>query len=116
MIRSLSLYAAASLALIAATGALLGLACPDTASRHAVLVSAVIALVVQLFAFAAVKLAAGTNMLAGWGMGMLLRFVVLVAYGFVGARALALPMAPALISLVAFFFLTSLLEPVLLKT
>ncbi len=116
MIRPIVLFSAASLALIAMAGALLGLAWPDPASRHAVFVSAVVALVVQLFAFAVVKLAAGTNMLAGWGMGMLLRFVVLVAYGFVGARALGLPMAPALISLVAFFFLTSLLEPVLLKT
>jgi hypothetical protein len=55
-------------------------------------------------------------MLAGWGVGVLLRFVVLAAYALVGAKALGLPLAPALISLVAFFFVTSLVEPVLLKT
>jgi hypothetical protein len=44
-----------------------------------------------------------------------LRFVVVALYALAGAKAMGLPLAPALISLVAFFFVTSLAEPVLLK-
>ena len=116
MIRSTSIFAGVSLALVMVMGWLLTLVWPEVAERHAVFVSAIVALVVQLFAFAIAKLSAASNMLAGWGVGVLLRFVVLAAYALVGAKALGLPLAPALISLVAFFFVTSLVEPVLLKT
>jgi hypothetical protein len=116
VIRSTAVFAGVSLALVMVTGWLLTLAWPDPAARHAVYVSAIIALVVQLFAFAVAKLSARTNVLAGWGVGVLLRFVVLAAYALVGAKALGLLLTPALISLVAYFFVTSLAEPVLLKT
>jgi hypothetical protein len=116
MLRSTLIFGAVSLALVSAVGWVLALVWPEPAARHAILVSAVLALVVQLFAFAAARLAAPTNVLAGWGVGMLLRLVVLVGYGFVAPRAFGLPLAPALIALVAFFFVTSLVEPVLLKT
>jgi len=53
---------------------------------------------------------------AGWGMGMLIRFIVLAIYAFLGARVLGLPIAAALVSLAAFFFVSTLLEPVLLKS
>ena len=115
MIRSTVIFAVVSVALVAVVAWALGIVWPDDAARHAVFVSAVIALVVQLFAFAAVKLSSGTNVLAGWGVGVGLRFVVVALYALAGAKAMALPLAPALISLVAFFFITSLAEPVLLK-
>jgi hypothetical protein len=54
--------------------------------------------------------------MAAWGLGMLLRFVVLVLYAFLVVKALALPAEAALLSLVAFFFLTTLVEPMLLKS
>ncbi len=108
-------FGAVSVALIAVVGWLLALVWPETAARQALVVSGVIALVVQLLAFAAVRIAAPTNVMAGWGVGMLLRFGALVAYGFLAGRTIGLPIAPALMSLVAYFFVTSLVEPVLLK-
>ena len=116
MIRALAIFLAASLALIGALGWVLGLVWPDPASHHAMVVSGGIALVVQLFTFALVRVAAQSNVMAGWGIGVLLRFVVLVVYALLAARALALPLAPALLSLVSFFFVTSVAEPVLLRT
>jgi hypothetical protein len=53
---------------------------------------------------------------AGWGMGMLIRFIVLAIYAFLSSRVLGLPVAAALVSLAAFFFVSTLLEPVLLKS
>ena len=80
MIRSTALFGAVSVALIATMGWLLALVWPEPAARQALVVSAVIALVVQLLAFAAARVAAPTNLMAGWGVGMLLRFGALVAY------------------------------------
>ena len=48
------------------------------------LVSALVALVVQLVAFAIARiLADGGNAIAGWGLGAVICFVVLIVYGFV---------------------------------
>ena len=116
MMRATALFAAASLGLVAVFGGLMTLVWPEPMARRAILVSAVLALVVQLFAFAVARLSVRTNVIAGWGLGMLLRFVAVVVYALVAARSFGLPIAPALISLVAFFFVTSLVEPVLLKT
>ncbi|MGI8548716.1 MAG: hypothetical protein ACR2M1_15535 [Gemmatimonadaceae bacterium] len=54
------------------------------------------------------------NWLTGWGLGALLRLIVLVAYAFVADRVLGIPLAPALVSLAAFFFVTTLIESLLL--
>ena len=116
MIRALGIFLVASLVMIGVLGWGLGLIWSDPAAHHAIVVSGGIAVVVQLFTFALVRLAAQSNVMAGWGVGVLMRFVVLVVYALVAARALALPLSPALLSLVAFFFVTSVVEPVLLKT
>ena len=116
MIKALAIFFVASVGLIGVVGWVLGLVWSDAAAHHAILVSGGIAVVVQLFTFALVRIAAPSNLMAGWGIGVLLRFVVLVVYALVAARALALPLTPALLSLVAFFFVTSIVEPVLLKT
>ena len=55
------------------------------------------------------------NMIAGWGAGMLLRFVTLVLHALVGIKVMGYPPAPALLSLAAFFFVSTLIEPVFLK-
>jgi hypothetical protein len=86
---------------------------PD--ERRAVWTSAVVAYVVQLLAFAIVKVAGRDNWMAGWGLGMLLRFGSLVAYGVLGMKVLALPTTAALVTLAIAFFVTTLIEPVLLK-
>ena len=63
---------------------------PRRADRHAIVVSAVIALRgAALLAFMVARAFATTNVVAGWGLGMLLRFVVLAIYALIvreGAR------------------------------
>jgi len=115
-VKRFAIYAIASAALIAGAGLLLTLAFPTATDRHAMIVSAVLAYVVQLISFAVARAWAATNVIAGWGMGMLIRFIVLAIYALIGARVLGLPIAAALVSLAAFFFVSTLLEPVLLKS
>jgi hypothetical protein len=115
MIRSVARFFAVAVALILVVGWVLSLVWSAPVERDAVLASGVVALVTQLFAFAAVRLAPRENVMAGWGIGVLLRFVVLVGWGFVAPRAFGLPLAPALMSLAAYLFVTSIAEPVLLK-
>lgn len=114
--KKFAIFAIASLALIAGAAWLLTLAFPTAGDRHAMVVSAVLAFVVQLVSFAIARAWAATNVIAGWGLGMLIRFIVLAIYAFLGARVLGLPIAAALVSLAAFFFVSTLLEPVLLKS
>lgn len=76
----------------------------------AVWVSAGLALVVQLIAFAIARiLADGGNGIAGWGLGAFICLVVLIVYGF-ASRALGLPPNAALLSLATYFSLTELIE------
>jgi hypothetical protein len=114
--RRIATFAAASLVLIVLAGWVLTLAFPTASDRQAIIVSGAVAYVVQLAAFAVARAWAATNVIAGWGMGMLIRFVVLAIYALLGARVLGLPLAAALVSLAAFFFVSTLLEPVLLKS
>jgi hypothetical protein len=115
-VKKLAIYAIASAALIAGAGWLLTFAFRTASDRHAMIVSAVVGYAVQLLAFAIARAWTATNVVAGWGMGMLIRFIVLAIYAFLGSRVLGLPVAAALVSLAAFFFVSTLLEPVLLKS
>jgi hypothetical protein len=114
--KKLAIFAVVSLVLVAAAAWVLTIAFPTAADLHAIVVSAGIAYVVQLFSFVIARAWAATNVVAGWGLGMLLRFAVLALYALVFARALGLPLTSALVSLAAFFFVSTLLEPVLLKS
>ena len=87
----------------------------DPAVARAVWTSAVVALVVQVSAFAIATAMQPTNVMAGWGAGMLLRFASLAMYGLLVVKAMGLVLGPALLSLAGFFFVTTLLEPVFLK-
>jgi len=58
---------------------------------------------------------AGTNVFPAWGLGMLLRLGALAVMGFWLVKVLGLRSEPALISLATFFFVTTLIEPLLLK-
>jgi hypothetical protein len=49
-------------------------------------------------------------------VGAVLRFLVLGVYALVFVETLALPSVAALVSLAAFFFLSTLIEPLLLKS
>jgi hypothetical protein len=113
--RAVALYVLACLVLIAVAAGVLMLVWASPVERRAVLVSAVVALVVQSVAFAIARLlAAGGNGIAGWALGAAICLTALVIYGFV-SRGLGLPSNVALLSLATFFFLTELIEPPLLN-
>lgn len=111
---ALPAYALLSLAAIALAGALFSLGYRDGTARQAILVSAAVAFVVQMGAFAvALPWARGGQAIAGWGIGAMISMGALVVYGFV-VRATGMPASPALLSLATFLFVTELIEPPLL--
>jgi hypothetical protein len=115
MSRALALYGLSCLLVIGLAGAVLAVVWGGPLDRRAVLVSAVVALGVQMVAFAIARLlAAGGNGVAGWALGAVICVVALVIFGFV-SRGLGLPSNVALVSLATFFFLTELIEPPLLN-
>lgn len=88
---------------------------PDPMAQQAVWFSAGIALGIQIIGFLFVRVIVPGHMIAGWGAGMLLRFLTLVLHALIGTRLMGFPPAPALLSLAAFFFVSTLIEPVFLK-
>ena len=111
-----ALFAAASLVIIAACAWLLGLIFAGPGEHRAVVTSGAVAWAVQIVGFAVARRLAAGNVMAGWGLGMLLRVATLAIYALVIIEPLALPAAPALLSLAAFFFASTLIEPLLLET
>jgi hypothetical protein len=110
------LFAMACAASIAAAWVIAMLLFRDATSRQALGIAAVIAFVVQMIAFGiAREFARRKNVMAGWGIGIGLRFLVLVLFGFVAVPVLTLPLAPALMSLAVFLFVSTLIEPLFLK-
>ena len=108
--RSLSLL----IALIAITYWVLSFWFRSDANRHALLVSAVLAAVVQLAAFSILHMAGRSDALIAWGLGSLFRGTVLALYGFFLARMLHLPLTAALVSFAVFLFVSMLLESLLI--
>ena len=87
----------------------------DSASQHAIVVSAWVAFSVQILTFSICKLVAQQNVIAGWGIGTLLRFVTVGVWAFLGIKALGLTPTPALMSLVTFCFASTVIEPLFLN-
>lgn len=108
-------YAAVMLATIALVGWLLTMALGGAGATSAIGLSAMVAAVVQIAAFAVTKSMIGRNVIAAWGAGSLVRFLALFVYGLLAIEVLGLPPVPALISLAVFFFLSTLLEPLFLR-
>ncbi len=113
--KAFALFAAVTVGIALLGSWIFGLVWDGADAARAVTTSAVVAVVVQLFGFAIVRLTARSNPIAGWGLGALLRMGVLVLYALVGVQALGLASAPALLSLAAFFFVSTLVEPLLLN-
>lgn len=74
-----------------------------------------VAVVVQVLALLVGRSFGKERILVGWGMGALLRLLAVLVYAFAIIPALGLPLAPALLSLVAILFVTTLFEPFLLN-
>ncbi len=94
-------------------GALGAAALLDRAGLVGVLAAGVVALPIQVTAFAVLARAqlGGAAFLAGWVGGTLVRMVVVGVAGWALIALPDLPPAPTLLSLVAFFFVMLLLEP-----
>ena len=88
---------------------------PGADVARAVWISAFIAFGVQLLTFLVARPFVATNPIAGWGLGSLIRMLVLVLHAFVGVKVLGLSSTPALLSLAGFLFVTMLVEPLFLK-
>jgi len=109
--RGLTLYFLASLLVVGVAAAVFVVVYPAPVERRTVGLSALVALVVQLVAFAFARILADKgNAIAGWVLGAAVCFTVLIVYGFI-CRSLGLPPTAAMLSLATFFFLTELIEP-----
>lgn len=102
---------------LAALVAAVGLAFAGPAHRGGVLAGAALGMLVQVAAFwaFAVWLFPGRAW-HGYGMGMLARLAAFGAAAFLMVPLAGLPFAATLFSLVGVFWLTTLVEPLFLKT
>lgn len=114
--KGMARFSAAGAAIIAVAGGVMATVYGGAAERQAIVISALVAFVVQLMSFAIVRLSAGKNVIAGWGVGAILRFLVFVVYALVVVKAYGLPSTPALLSLAVFLFLSTLVEPLFLNS
>ena len=87
----------------------------DDAGARAVTASAWLAIGVQVVTFAIAKLVTRQQVIAGWALGVVLRFAMVAFWAFLGIKALGLSAGPALLSLVVFFFVSTLIEPLFLN-
>lgn len=110
------LFAIVSVVLVGLGAAVLVLLWDAPEARRAIAISAALALLVQAATFAIARGMAGRNVIAGWGLGSLLRLTVLVVFALVVAPRFGLPSAPATVSLALFLFVTTLVEPLFLKS
>lgn len=110
-----SLFLAAAAGLIAVIAGVMTLIFPGSENLRAIAISAVLALVVQLASFLILMAMRGHGVMIGWGLGSLMRFATLITYGFIATRTAGVPLAAALLSLAAFLFATSVLEPIMLE-
>jgi hypothetical protein len=114
-LKTVAIFAAISAVLIGILAVVLGLLYTDAVAHEAIVISAVTAFVVQVVAFSLLRLWRGPAVIMAWGIGALVRFLVVVIYALVILRSAALPIEPALVSLALFFVVCTLIEPFLLR-
>jgi hypothetical protein len=117
--RALGFFAGVSAALIIVATIILRTWFRTVEQHNAMLVSAGLAFAVQLGSYALLRPArpgkgAPGELMIRWGIGAVLRLFVLVLYAPI-ARLMFLPLEASLVSLVTFFFLTMMAEPLLLE-
>jgi hypothetical protein len=114
--RALS-FAAACAATIGAAWAIGVLMFTDPAVRRALHIAAAVGFVIQMVAFlVAREMARRGNVIAGWGIGVALRFGALAIFALVAVPRLGLPLAASLVGLATFLFISTLIEPLFLKS
>jgi hypothetical protein len=114
-VRAIASYSLAELFLTAGLFAILALLFTGADARNALLLSAAVAVVVQVLLFASLRFASGDNVMMAWGVGTISRFLVLLLYALLVVRDSGPAAVPALIGLATFFFGGTLLETFFLK-
>jgi hypothetical protein len=114
-VRSWAVYALVAVASIVITGWLLALGFSGPRDAAAIRLSAIVAIVVQLTAFAVTKMLAPRHLVAGWGAGSLLRLLTLGVYALLAVKVLGVAPVAALVSLATFLFISTLIEPLFLR-
>ena len=117
--RAISYFAGVSAALIITATIVLRMYFRTVEQHNAMLVSAGLAFAVQLGSYALLRPArpgkgAPGELIIRWAIGAVLRLFVLVMYAPL-ARIMNISLEAALVSLVTFFFLTMMAEPLLLE-
>ena len=107
-------FAAATAALIVIGYLLLQLGFDSPGDSRALKVSALVAIAVQLASFTIARRMPVSSMMLGWGLGTLLRVLVLTVYALLVVPALGLPRSAALVSVVVFMIVSMLIEPLFL--
>jgi hypothetical protein len=113
-VKALGQYMAASAGLLVIVGAV-ALFVVEPQARQTVLISATLALVVQASTFLVARRIIPQNLILGWGLGSLIRFLAVVLYALVVAKLWRASLTPALLSFVGFLFVTMVVEPLFLK-
>ena len=105
-----------TIAVVVVLGALFSMLFRGPGDAQAIWWSGAVAIVVQLAAFSLSRMVGQGNVMARMGTGMLLRFIALVIYALLAVPVFKLPAVAALVSLAAFFFLSTTIEPLLIKS
>ena len=113
--RAVALFAAAQVVVVALAGAALTLLFRAPGDLRAIVAAAWVALGVQLLAFTIARLVAREQVIAAWGVGVLVRFGVVAVWAFLLVPAFGLAATPALMALVTFFFVSTVVEPLFLN-
>jgi hypothetical protein len=113
--KALGGFAAAALAVVALAYAAAAAFFSTAAQRSALQLAALAVLAVQVLGFPLVRAALRRNLVAGWGLGTLLRLALLVLTALVAVPALQLERGAALIGMAIFLFVTTLVEPFFLR-
>lgn len=109
-------FALVSVVLVGLGSAVLQLVYTDPPGRGALMAAAAVALATQAVAWVILQTMGRRQVIAAWGLGAVLRVLVLVVFALVAPRSLGLPLEPAALSLALFLFLTTLVEPLFLKS
>jgi hypothetical protein len=108
-------YAVIVVTIVLVGGWLFTFAFPGERERAAIQLSAIVVVVVQLGGFLALRLFDSRQVMVGWSATALVRVLTVILYSVLVAKVLGMPMAPALLSMATFFFLSTLIEPLLLR-
>jgi hypothetical protein len=113
--RAIVLFGAAQVVAVLLVGWVLTLVFRAPGDAAAIVAAGWVALGVQLLTFAIVRLVGREQVIAAWGLGVLVRFAVVALWALVLVPALGLAATPALMGLVSFFFVSTVVEPIFLN-